>query len=60
MIVLARIVGLKKDASPTAWFYNFIIFPVDSLVLNDPGIPGNWKKEIDEKGNIKYVFNLSK
>ena len=58
--VLARRVGLKKDASPTAWFDRFIIFPVDSLILNDPDLADNWKKGTDEKGNLKYVFTLTK
>lgn len=58
--VLARYVKLRKDAPPTAWFTEFIIFPADSVKLNDPKDAGNWVKTIDAKGKPVYTFNLAK
>lgn len=58
--VLARKVGLRKDAEPTAWFTQFIIFPTDSLILNDPKNSANWIKSVDAKGRPVYTFILTK
>ncbi|MBL0303785.1 MAG: hypothetical protein IPQ23_19150 [Cytophagaceae bacterium] len=58
--VLARQVGLKIDAKPTAWFHEFIIFPVDSLQTNDPKLAENWIKSINKAGRTIYTFNLTK
>lgn len=57
--VLARSVKLRKDLPPTAWFTDFIIFPADSVKLNDPKNAGNWVKTIDAKGNPVYTFKLA-
>ena len=58
--VLARQVGLKIDAKPTAWFHEFIIFPVDNIKTNDPKIPENWIKSVNQAGKTIYTFNLTK
>ncbi len=58
--VLARKVQLRKDASPTAWFTQFILFPVDSVKLNDPNDANNWIKSADAKGNQIYIFNVAR
>lgn len=58
--VLARQVGFKKDALPTAWFTKFIIFPTDSTNFNDPNNSKNWVKSFDKKGNPIYIFNMTK
>ena len=58
--VIARKVGFKNDASPTAWFTKFIIFPTDSVQFNDPHIADNWVKTTDEKGKPIYTFTMSK
>lgn len=57
---LARRVGFHKDAVPTAWFRTFVIFPTDSVLLNDPNDDGNWIKSSDEKGKPVYTFTLTK
>lgn len=57
---LARRVGFHKDAVPTAWFRTFVIFPTDSVLLNDPNNAGNWIKSSDEKGKPVYTFTLTK
>ncbi|MBA3673849.1 MAG: hypothetical protein H0W75_02670 [Chitinophagaceae bacterium] len=57
--VLAIRVGFKKNISPALWFKQFIIFPVDSVIFNDPNKAENWIKEMDEKGYLKYTFNLT-
>jgi len=58
--VLARKVQLRKDAEPTAWFTQFILFPIDSLKLNDPNDANNWIKSTDAKGKQIYTFNVAK
>ena len=58
--VLARKVQLRKDAQPTAWFTQFILFPVDSIKLNDPNDANNWIKSTDAKGKQIYIFNVAK
>jgi hypothetical protein len=58
--IIARQVGFKKDAPPTAWFTKFIIFPVDSITFNDPKIDENWVKSTDSKGRTVYTFTLTK
>jgi hypothetical protein len=58
--VLARQVGFRKDASPTAWFTKFILFPSDSINFNDPNNATNWVKSTDEKGRPVYTFNMTK
>lgn len=58
--VLARQVGFKKDAEPTAWFTKFIIFPSDSINFNDPNNATNWVKSTDQKGRPVYIFNMTK
>lgn len=58
--VLARRVGLKKDAEPTAWFTHFIIFPTDSILFNDPNNSANWIKSTDAKGRPVYTFIMTK
>jgi len=58
--VVARQVGFRKDAPPTAWFTKFIIFPADSVAFNDPKIDENWVKSTDSKGRTVYTFTLTK
>lgn len=58
--VLARNVQLRKDAPPTAWFTQFIVFPIDSVKLNDPNDANNWIKSTDTKGEQIYIFNVAK
>lgn len=58
--VVARQVGFRKDAQPTAWFTKFIIFPTDGVVFNDPNINENWVKSTDEKGKTVYTFTMTK
>lgn len=58
--VLARKVRLRKDAPPTAWFTQLILFPVDSVKLNDPNDANNWIKSTDAKGKQVYTFNVAK
>jgi hypothetical protein len=58
--VVARRANFKKNISPTEWFTQFIIFPVDSVSLNNPKDPNNWIKSTDTKGNIVYTFNITK
>ena len=58
--VVARQVGFRKDAIPTAWFTKFIIFPSDSTIFNDPNNPDNWVKSIDDKGRTVYTFTMTK
>jgi hypothetical protein len=58
--VLARRANFKNGISPTQWFTNFIIFPLDSVVLNDPKMAENWVKSTDAKGNLIYTFNVAK
>ena len=58
--VLARRANFRKDVLPNQWFTQFIIFPVDSVVLNDPNISTNWIKSTDAKGKLIYTFNIAK
>jgi hypothetical protein len=58
--VLARQVGIRKGAPPTAWFTDFIIFPVDSVQLNDPKDSANWIPSTNAKGKPVYTFNIAK
>lgn len=58
--VVARRVNFRKDISPTKWFSQFIIFPVDSVVLNNPNDSTKWVKTTDVKGNPVYTFNIAK
>lgn len=58
--VLARSAKFKKDMPPNVWFTEFIIFPVDSVRLNDPKNADNWVKTINAKGKPVYTFNLAK
>ncbi len=57
--VLARRVNLRKDILPNRWFTQFIIFPVDSIVLNNPNNSENWIKSTDTKGKLIYTFNIA-
>jgi len=56
---LARRVGFREDASPIDWFTDFVIFPTDSVVFNDPKNASNWIKSVDSKGNPVYTFTLA-
>jgi hypothetical protein len=58
--VLARKVGIRKGSPPTVWFTQFIIFPIDSIKLNDPNDPNNWINSTDSKGKPIYIFNVTK
>ena len=58
--IVARKVGLKKDAAPTNWFTKFIIFPSDSIQFNDPNNSSNWIKSTDEKGRTVFTFIMTK
>jgi hypothetical protein len=58
--VIARKASFRKDILPTQWFTQFIIFPVDSVLLNDPNDPDNWIKSTDAKGKPVYKFNIAK
>jgi hypothetical protein len=58
--VLARRANFRKDVLPNQWFTEFIIFPVDSVVLNDPNISANWIKSTDTKGKLIYTFKIAK
>lgn len=58
--VLARVVKLRKDLPPTAWFTEFIVFPKDSVTRNDPKNADNWIKTTDAKGRPVYTFNLAR
>lgn len=58
--VLARKVNFKKDVLPNQWFTQFIIFPVEGIVLNNPNNPENWIKSTDTKGKIIYTFNVAR
>ncbi|MRG44039.1 hypothetical protein GFS24_02880 [Chitinophaga sp. SYP-B3965] len=58
--VLARSAKFRKGLAPNQWFTDFIIFPKDSVVLNDPKNPDNWVKSTDAKGKLVYTFNLAK
>lgn len=58
--VMARKVGYKKDALPTGWFTQFIIFPTDSILFNDPKNQANWIKSTDPEGRPIYTFTMSK
>jgi hypothetical protein len=58
--VLARRVGFRKDAKPTAWFTDFTVFPIDSVELNNPNDTTNWIKSYDQKGKPQYIFNITK
>lgn len=58
--VVARRAKFRKDILPTQWFTQFIIFPVDSVFLNDPRNADNWIKSTDTKGKLVYTFNLAK
>ena len=58
--VLARRVGFRKDANPTAWFTNFTVFPADSVELNNPNDTINWIKSYNQKGKPQYIFNIAK
>jgi hypothetical protein len=58
--VLARRIGLKKNAEPITWFTRFIIFPTDSILFNDPNISANWIKSTDTKGRPVYTFKMAK
>ena len=58
--IVVRQVGFKKGTKPTAWFTEFIIFPIDSLKFNDPNNEANWIKSTDEKGKPVYTFNMTK
>ena len=58
--VLARRAKFRKDVLPNEWFTQFIIFPVDSVVLNDPNISTNWIKSTDAKGKLIYSFSIAK
>jgi hypothetical protein len=58
--VVARRANFKKNISPTEWFTQFTIFPVDSVSLNDPKDPNNWLKSTDARGNIIYTFTIAK
>ena len=58
--VVARRVNFRKDVSPNEWFTQFLVFPIDSVVLNDPNISTNWIKSSDSKGKPIYTFNIAK
>ena len=58
--VPARRANFSKDVSSNEWFTQFLIFPVDSVVLNDPNISANWIKSLDAKGKPIYTFNIAK
>jgi hypothetical protein len=58
--VLARRGKFINTIKPTDWFTDFVIFPVDSLPMNDPKILSNWVKSTDSKGNPIFIFNISK
>jgi len=58
--VLARRANFKKDILPNQWFTQFIIFPVDSIVLNNPNSSENWIKSTDTKGKLIYTFSIAK
>ena len=58
--VLARKVSLRNGAPPFAWFTQFILFPVDSIIFNDPNDPVNWIKSFDTKGKPVYTFVVAK
>jgi hypothetical protein len=58
--VLARKAKFRKDVLPNQWFTQFVIFPVDSVVLNNPNISTNWIKSTDAKGKPVYIFNIAK
>lgn len=58
--VLARRVGLKKGAEPTAWFTKFVIFPADGISFNDPNVAGNWVPSTDANGKPVYTFTMTK
>ena len=58
--VLARRANFRKEVSPNEWFTQFPVFPVDSVVFNDPNISTNWIKSSDAKGKPVYTFNIAK
>ena len=58
--VLARRANFRKDVLPNQWFTQFIIFPVDSITLNDPNKSENWKKSTDSQGKVIYTFKIAK
>jgi hypothetical protein len=58
--VLARRANFRKDVLPNEWFTQFLVFPVDSVVLNDSNISANWIKSSDAKGKPIYTFNIAK
>ena len=58
--VLARRGKFINTIKPIDWFTDFVIFPVDSLSMNDPKILSNWVKSTDSKGNPIFIFNISK
>jgi len=58
--VLARRAKFRNDILPHQWFTQFIIFPVDGVLLNDPNIPENWIRSADKKGKPVYSFNIAK
>lgn len=58
--VLARKAKFINGMAPNKWFTRFIIFPVDSILLNNPNDPGNWILHQDARGRPVYYFNLTK
>lgn len=58
--VLARRGKFLKTASPTEWFSKFSLFPIDSVVMNDPAVAENWILSSDPKGKPVYTFNVKK
>lgn len=58
--VVARKVQLRKDAAPTVWFTEFIIFPIDSIKLNDPRDADNWIRSTNSKGKQVFTFKVTK
>lgn len=58
--IVARQVGFRRDAVPTAWFTQFIIFPVDSVSVNDPNEAGNWVRSTGQNGKPVYTFTIAK
>ncbi|WP_126973225.1 hypothetical protein [Gynurincola endophyticus] len=58
--VLARQVKLRNDIPPNKWFTQFVNFPVEGIVFNDPNLENNWVKSIDEKGKPVFTFTLAK
>ena len=58
--VLARRVGYRKGANPTAWFTEFTIFPTDSVEFNNPKESINWIKSLNPTGKPQYIFNITK